>query len=155
MKPIHFLLVDDERLFIETLATRLGQRGFQADCAFSGTEALLLLGKKDTIDVVVLDVQMPGTDGFEVVEAIKKRYPLVEVIMLTGHATVPSAIAAMKLGAADYLIKPCDLDYLLDRAETAATRKRERENEIQRIKTMPFISDREREEMIATVLTPE
>ena len=153
MMPIHFLLVDDERLFIETLATRLDQRGFRADCAFSGAEAMMLLEKKDTVDVVVLDVKMPGSDGFEVVEAIKNRYPLVEVIMLTGHATVPSAIAAMKLGAADYLIKPCDLDYLLDRAEAAATRKRERENEIQRIKTMPFISDRERDEMIAKILS--
>jgi DNA-binding NtrC family response regulator len=152
MMPIHFLLVDDERLFIETLATRLDQRGFRADCAFSGTEALMLLEKKDTIDVVVLDVRMPGSDGFEVVQAIKKRYPLVEVIMLTGHATVPSAIAAMKLGAADFLIKPCDLDYLLIRAEAAAARKRGREDEILRIKTMPYISDRERDEMIAKIL---
>jgi len=149
---IHFLLVDDERLFIETLAARLDQRGFSVDCAFSGTEALSLLEKKDAIDVVVLDVKMPGIDGFEVVEAIKTRYPLVEVIMLTGHATVPSAIAAMKLGAADYLIKPCDLEYLLIRAEEAAVRKKARENDILRIKTMPYISDRERDEMIAKIL---
>ena len=101
---------------------------------------------------MVLDVRMPGSDGFEVVQAIKKRYPLVEVIMLTGHATVPSAIAAMKLGAADFLIKPCDLDYLLIRAEAAAARKRGREDEILRIKTMPYISDRERDEMIAKIL---
>jgi len=152
MVPIHFLLVDDERLFIETLAARLDQRGFSVDCAFSGAEALAQLGRKDTIDVVVLDVKMPGTDGFEVVEAIKKRHPLVEVIMLTGHATVPSAIAAMKLGAADYLIKPCDLDYLLFRAEAAYARKKEREDEILRIKSMPYISDREREELIARIL---
>ena len=153
MMSIHFLLVDDERLFIETLAARLDQRGFRADCAFSGAEALMLLEKQSTIDVVILDVKMPGIDGFEVVEAVKKRYPLVEVIMLTGHATVPSAIAAMKLGAADYLIKPCDLDYLLTRAEAAAARKKARENEILRIKTMPYISDRERDEMIAKILS--
>jgi len=152
MTSIHFLLVDDERLFIETLAARLDQRGFSVDCAFSGADALALLENKGTIDVVVLDVKMPGSDGFEVVEAIKKRYPLVEVIMLTGHATVPSAIAAMKLGAADYLIKPCDLDYLLIRAEAAYARKKEREDEILRIKSMPYISDREREELIARIL---
>jgi DNA-binding NtrC family response regulator len=149
---IHFLLVDDERLFVETLATRLVQRGFSVDCAFSGAEALALLDKENTIDVVVLDVKMPGIGGFEVVEAIKKRYPLVEVIMLTGHATVPSAIAAMKLGAADYLIKPCDLDYLLTRAEAAATRKRAREEEIRLVKIRPYISERERDELIAKIL---
>jgi DNA-binding NtrC family response regulator len=149
---IHFLLVDDERLFVETLAARLDQRGFSVDCAFSGTEALALLEKKTPIDVVVLDVKMPGIDGFEVVEAVKKRYPLVEVIMMTGHAEVPSAIAAMKLGAADFLTKPCDLGYLLIRAEAAAARKREREAEILRIKSMPYISDRERDEMIAKIL---
>jgi DNA-binding NtrC family response regulator len=152
MASIHFLLVDDERLFIETLAERLAQRGFSVDCTFSGAEALALLEKKNMIDVVVLDVKMPGIGGFEVVEAIKKRYPLVEVIMLTGFATVSSAIAAMKLGAADYLIKPCDLDYLLTRAEAAAARKKAREDEILRIKTIPYISDREREEMISKIL---
>ena len=149
---IHFLLVDDERLFVETLATRLDQRGFSVDCAFSGAEALALLEKKAAIDVVVLDVKMPGIDGFEVVDAIKKRYPLVEVIMMTGHAKVPSAIAAMKLGAADFLTKPCDLDYLLIRAEAAAARKKAREDEILRIRSMPYISDRERDEMIAKIL---
>lgn len=149
---IHFLLVDDERLFVETLAARLDQRGFSVDCAFSGAEALALLEKKTPIDIVVLDVKMPGIDGFEVVGTIKKRYPLVEVIMMTGHARVPSAIAAMKLGAADFLTKPCDLDYLLTRAEEAAARKKAREDEIFRIKTIPYISDRERDEMIAKIL---
>ncbi len=149
---IHFLLVDDERLFVETLAARLDQRGFSVDCAFSGAEALALLEKKTPIDIVVLDVKMPGIDGFEVVGTIKKRYPLVEVIMMTGHARVPSAIAAMKLGAADFLTKPCDLDYLLTRAEEAAARKKAREDEILRIKSMPYISDRERDEMIAKIL---
>lgn len=149
---IRFLLVDDERLFIETLAMRLEQRGFSVDCAFSGAEALALLDKESTIDVVVVDAKMPGIDGFEVVEAVKKRYPLVEVMMLTGHATVPSAIAAIKLGAADYLIKPCDLDYLLTRAEAAVARKRAREEEIRRIKMIPYISEREREEMISKIL---
>jgi DNA-binding response OmpR family regulator len=152
MASIHFLLVDDERLFIETLATRLDQRGFTVDCAFSGAEALALLERISTIEIVVLDVKMPGIGGFEVVEAIKKQHPLVEVIMLTGFATVSSAIAAMKLGAADYLIKPCDLDYLLTRAEAAAARKKAREDEILRIKTIPYISDREREEMISKIL---
>ena len=80
--------------------------------------------------MVILDVKMPGMDGIETLREIKSRYPLVEVIMLTGHATVESAIDGMKLGAFDYLMKPCDIDVLVSkvsaggRQKSAATRRR-------------------------------
>jgi DNA-binding NtrC family response regulator len=103
------LLVDDEAPFIETLAKRLAKRELTIVTAFSGAEALQKLDSESGIDVVVLDVKMPGMDGIETLKAIKNIHPLVEVIMLTGHATVESAIEGMKLGALDYLMKPWTL----------------------------------------------
>ena len=152
MMPIHFLLVDDEKPFIETLAKRLMQRGHAVACAFSGAEALQRLVEDATIDVVVLDVKMPGLDGIQTVEMIKQKHPLVEVLMLTGHATVRSAIEAMQYGAFDYLTKPCELEDLLTKAASAAARKKERQDQIHLIKTKPYISDRERDALIAKVL---
>jgi DNA-binding NtrC family response regulator len=80
--------------------------------------------------VVILDVKMPGMDGVEALQEIRKRYPLVEVIMLTGHATVESAIDGMKWGAFDYLMKPCDIDHLIAKVSEAAAKKRQHENKI-------------------------
>jgi len=73
MTAIHFLLVDDEKEFAETLARRLRQRGFSANCVFSGAEALQYLEKENTIDAVILDIGMPDPDGMKTLEAIKKR----------------------------------------------------------------------------------
>jgi DNA-binding NtrC family response regulator len=93
------LLVDDEIPFVETMTKRLTKRDLDIIPAFSGNEALKRLKENDNIEVVILDVKMPGMDGIEALQEIRKRYPLVEVIMLTGHATVESAIDGMKLGA--------------------------------------------------------
>ena len=82
------------------------------------------------LEVVVLDVKMPGMDGIETLREIKLRHPLVEVIMLTGHATVETAIEGMKLGAFDYLMKPCDIDTLVAKVEAAAARKAEHDEKI-------------------------
>ena len=71
------------------------------------------LSRHRNIDVVILDVKMPGMDGIQTLEEIKRRFPITEVIMLTGHATVESAIEGMKLGAFDYLMKPCDMEQLV------------------------------------------
>jgi DNA-binding NtrC family response regulator len=79
---------------------------------------------------VILDVKMPGMDGIETLKAIKSQVPLVEVIMLTGHATVESAIEGMRLGAFDYLLKPCDMDHLIAKVSEAAARKRQHEEKI-------------------------
>ncbi|MBI9083129.1 MAG: response regulator [Desulfobacterales bacterium] len=147
-----FLLVDDEKELIETIAQRLHQRGFGVDCAFSGMDALNRLEKGGAIDVVVLDVKMPDLDGIKLVEIIKEKHPLIEVVMMTGHATIDSAIEAMKFGAFDYLTKPCDLDDLIAKATKAIARKKEREAEILSLRMKPYISDREREERIARIL---
>jgi DNA-binding NtrC family response regulator len=81
-------------------------------------------------EVVILDVKMPGMDGIEALQTIKRKVPLVEVIMLTGHATVESAIEGMKMGAFDYLLKPCDMDHLIAKVSEAAARKRHQEEKI-------------------------
>lgn len=152
MSSIHFLLVDDEKILVETISERLRLKGFAVDMSLSGKDALSRLATCHTIDIVVLDIQMPGEDGTGILKQIKANYPLVEVIMLTGHATIQTAIDAMKHGAFDYLIKPCDLDALLAKAGTAVSRKRRREGKISTVKLMPYISNREREELIAKIM---
>ncbi len=116
------MLVDDEVHFVETFAKRLEKRGLSISTARSGQEALDKL-RGEAIDVIILDVKMPGMDGVETLREIKRNHPLIEVIMLTGHATVPSAIDGMKLGALDYLIKPCDLEVILAKIQEAKQRK--------------------------------
>lgn len=124
------MLVDDEEPFVETLAKRLTKRELNVLTAFSGPEALEKLKKDSRVDVVILDVKMPGMDGIEALKQIKTNYPLVEVIMLTGHATVESAIEGMKLGALDYLMKPCDMEVLMNKVREAASKKRKHEEKI-------------------------
>lgn len=152
MPSLNFLLVDDEKLFVEIMAKRLRQRGFKVDCVFSGMEAMGQLEKDNAIDVVVLDISMPALDGIKTVETIKIKYPLVEVIMLTGHGSVQSAIDSLKFGAFDYLTKPFDLNDLISKAEQAAARKREREAKILNVRMQPYISDRERKELISKIM---
>ena len=135
MKP-YILLVDDEAPFIETLQKRLTKLGLTVAAALSGSEALEVLGKHRNMEVVVLDVNMPGMDGITTLQEIKKMLPLVEVILLTGHATVESAVEGMRLGAYDYLIKPCDQDELLNKVHAAVGIKRNRDEKIK-----AYISD--------------
>jgi len=116
------LLVDDEVQFLQTLVKRLTKRKLLASFAGSGEEALAAL-EKDPADVVVLDVKMPGMDGIDVLREIKSRHPLVEVIMLSGHANVEVAIEGMELGAFDYLMKPMDIDELLYKIQDAHQKK--------------------------------
>ena len=115
MTSTHLLLVDDEVPFVETMTRRLTRRNYKISSALSGQEALDLLEKNHLIEVVILDVKMPGMDGIETLKKIKHNYPLVEVIMLTGHATVETGIEGMKLGAFDYLMKPCGIDMLISK----------------------------------------
>ena len=124
------LLVDDEVPFVETMTKRLTKRDLEIYQAFSGSEALEKLDHERSIEVVILDVKMPGMDGIEALREIKKRFPLVEVVMLTGHATVETAIEGMKLGAYDYLMKPCDMEILMAKVDEAAARKRKQETKI-------------------------
>ncbi len=132
MSEASVLLVDDEVPFVETLVKRLAKRDLRVDTAHSGREALEKLAESgsDKTDVVVLDVKMPEMDGLETLSRIKDAHPLIEVIMLTGHATVESAIDGMKRGAFDYLMKPCEIDQLMDKVREAARKKREHESKI-------------------------
>ena len=126
------LLVDDEVPFVETLVKRLAKRDIHVDFAYSGQEALekLAASGPTKIDVVILDVKMPGMDGLETLARIKEVYPLIEVIMLTGHATVESAIEGMKNGAFDYLMKPCEVEILTEKLNQATKKKRAHEEKI-------------------------
>jgi DNA-binding NtrC family response regulator len=130
------LLVDDESPFVEALSKRLTMRELQVSIALSGPEALEKLEHDPSTDVVVLDVKMPGMDGIETLKAIKARYPLIEVIMLTGHATVESAIDGMKVGALDYLMKPCDMDVLMAKVREAKNKKEVQEAKIAEARAM-------------------
>ncbi len=124
------LLVDDEVPFVETMTKRLVKRGLDVIPAYDGPAALACLQDNPRVEVVIIDVKMPGMDGIETLAEIKKRHPLVEVVMLTGHATVESAIEGMKKGAFDYLMKPCDIEVLVGKVTEAAVRKRRQEEKI-------------------------
>ncbi|BBO66605.1 response regulator [Desulfosarcina alkanivorans] len=124
------MLVDDEIPFVEAMTKRLTRRDLVVEQAFSGRDALEQLMDGSKAEVVILDVKMPGMDGIEALQEIKRKVPLVEVIMLTGHATVESAIEGMKMGAFDYLLKPCDMDHLITKVSEAAARKRQQEEKI-------------------------
>jgi len=124
------MLVDDEVNFVVTTAKRLGQRNIKAITAFSGEECLETLKKNQTLDVIVLDVKMPGMDGIETLRNIKRISPLIEVLMLTGHATVDAAIDGMKLGAYDFLRKPCDIEELVSKVKDAAKKKQAHDEKI-------------------------
>ena len=129
--PTRVLLVDDEVDFVEMLSLRLNEVGEKVTPAYSGRECLEILGQK-AIDVVILDIRMPGMDGIETLREIKKRFPLVEVMMLTGHGTTETAVEGMKIGAFDYLMKPASFDELLLKLETARKRKDEQEERIRK-----------------------
>ena len=130
MSIANVLLVDDESEFVETFSERLSMRNLDIFKAFSGEEALQVLAKHQDVEVVILDVKMPGMDGIETLAEIKKNSPLREVIMLSGHADVESAIDGMKQGAFDYLMKPCDMDQIIAKVTEAAAKKRQHEEKI-------------------------
>jgi len=130
MDKFRVLVVDDELDFLETIVKRLQARNINVMGAESGRQALDLMAGQD-FDVVVLDVKMPGMDGIETLREMKKRKPLVEVIMLTGHASVESGIQGMQLGAFDYVMKPVALDELLEKMRQAYERKLIQEGQTQ------------------------
>jgi DNA-binding NtrC family response regulator len=126
---IKVLLVDDEREFVEALGQRLEARGISIITAFSGEEALSRV-KNEIVDVVVLDMVMPGKDGIETLLEIKELKPLVEVILLTGHGTLDAAVDALEKGAFYYLFKPTEMKDLLENIANAFARKAEHEERI-------------------------
>jgi DNA-binding NtrC family response regulator len=152
MASFNILLIDDEKPFVETLAKRLKKRGYQVSVAFSGHEGLAMIEQDESLDAAVVDVKMPGMDGIETVRKIKETRPLLEVVMLTGHATVASSVQSMRLGACDYLMKPYDLEDLVVKLNKAAKRKRDRETRLLEIRMKPYISQSEKDELIQKLL---
>ena len=112
------LLVDDEKEFVSTLAERLRLRGIQADEAVSGEEALRLIARVDP-QVVVLDVMMPGMGGLEVLQRVKSTCPNIEVILLTGIGSTREGVEGMRLGAFDFLMKPLQIEELIEKIGAA------------------------------------
>ncbi|RQD60260.1 response regulator [Desulfonatronovibrio magnus] len=125
------LLVDDEERFRKTLNKRLREKGFDAADVESGIKALEYL-KKSSVDVMVLDIKMPEMDGIETLLNVKKVSPGTEVVLLTGHGTVDTAIQGMRAGAHDYLMKPCEIELLIDKIERAYDVKKERDERIKK-----------------------
>jgi two-component system, OmpR family, response regulator CpxR len=138
---VRLLLVDDEEQFLEVLAERMEARNFDVRTAFSGDEAIAKLQEQES-DVVILDVLMPGKDGLETLREIKQLRPIVEVIMLTGHATVETAIEGMKLGAYDYLMKPSETEDLVTKISRAYHRKAEHEERIRQAEINKIVKSR-------------
>ena len=132
MNSFRALLVDDEEEFLKTLVKRLNKRNIKAEGVGNGEEALMILDR-NPMDVVVLDVRMPGMDGIEVLRKIKKSYPLIEVVMLTGHASMEVAIEGMEIGAFDYLMKPVDIDELVYKLQDAYKKKLIQEKKIKNL----------------------
>ncbi|MEJ2582954.1 MAG: response regulator [Acidobacteriota bacterium] len=116
------LLVDDEEEFVDTLAERMQNRGMDVSTCNSGRDALDLIDS-ESFDVVVLDLQMPGMNGIEVLERIKQRRPDIQVVLLTGHATVEKGVEAMKQGALEFLEKPIDFSKLSEIIHKAKAEK--------------------------------
>jgi DNA-binding NtrC family response regulator len=116
------LLVDDEEQFLDALSQRLETRGLKVDTVTSGEEALKQV-EDQNFDAIIVDLAMPGIDGIETLKRIKEKRPDLEIIILTGHATVKSGIEAMKLGAEDFLEKPVDLSELMAKIGEAKNKR--------------------------------
>jgi len=156
MKKCRLLLVDDETEFVKMLVKRLKRRDSEASgdrdreeslsvvgmdtlTAANGLDAIRIIDEQH-VDVVILDVKMPGLDGVEVLRKTKQKHPLVEVIMLTGHASIESAVEGLRLGAFDYVAKPCDFSDLMKKVNEAYAKKEAVEEKIRKARTEQIIS---------------
>ena len=119
MKGAKILLVDDEVDFTENMTRVLENRGYHVTAVNSGDSAIKALSQDIKYDVMVLDLKMPGMDGITTLKEIKKLQLSVETLILTGHGAIDTALEAMKLGAYDYLTKPCEVDELTEKLEGA------------------------------------
>jgi DNA-binding NtrC family response regulator len=129
LEKMKLMLVDDEERYLLTTAKLMEKKGIHVVTAQSGEQALELLKIHD-IHVVILDIKMPGMDGFKTLRAIKTLYPPVEVIFFTGHATMDSAIEGLQFGAVDYIMKPADIDDIVNKAYEAFEKRLRLEEKI-------------------------
>lgn len=129
MEEAKILLVDDEVVFTDNISKLLANRGYRVTAVYDGESAIRAL-EKERFDVVVLDLRMPGIDGITTLAAIKKLGLFAEILLLTGHGSMNTAVEAMKLGAYDYLSKPCDIDELVAKIEGAWKKIRKNEKGI-------------------------
>ncbi len=109
---IKLLVVDDEERFLQTLTKRLSMRGFDVTPVNRGADAVKVADQQ-SFDLALVDLKMPGMSGEEVLEAIKEKHPDMEVVILTGHGSIDSAVECTKLGSYTYLQKPCETEELL------------------------------------------
>ena len=116
------LLVDDEKDFRDVLAERMSSRGLDTDTAESGMKALEMIESK-SYDAIILDLAMPEMDGIETLKRLLEKQPHLQVIVLTGQATVQKGVEAVKLGAADFLEKPAEIESLVAKIEEAQAKK--------------------------------
>ena len=135
MQP-SILIVDDEPSIIQSLSGLLNDEGFEALSASNGFEALKVIAAESP-DLVLLDIWMPGMDGIETLKAIKKEYPYIQAVMITGHGTIETAVRAIKLGAFDFIEKPLTIDKVVVAINNALNYRRlEEENRYLRKKTI-------------------
>lgn len=125
LPPIHVLLIDDEVGYVNVLANRMTKRGLVVEKATSGAEAIQTVRRRD-FDVAILDLKMEDMDGIEVLRVLKQMDPRMAVIMLTGHGSQTAAREGIRQGAFDYLLKPCDLDDLLEKIREAHSDRQKR-----------------------------
>ncbi|MHC4672918.1 MAG: sigma-54-dependent transcriptional regulator [Planctomycetota bacterium] len=125
MERLRILIVDDEEDLVSTMAERLTLRGFQVETATNGTDAIKHVSKHN-FSVLILDVKMPGIDGLELMAEIKRKHPDLPVILFTGHTSVADAERGMQEGAFDYIMKPIDIDELIDKIRSAVGGKKGR-----------------------------
>ena len=116
------LLVDDEQDFLEIMCERMENRGMEVSTASSAEEALEMI-ETEAFDAIILDFMMPAMDGLQTIKAIKKTKPELQIILLTGQATLEKGVEAMKLGAMDVLEKPADIEVLAEKVEKAGAKK--------------------------------
>lgn len=138
MNTIHLLLVDDEEQFLSTTKKLMERRGISTFTCINGFDAFEIL-EHHRVDVVLLDVKMPGIDGLDVLSKIKRKHPDVEVILLTGHASVETAVEGLKMGAFDYLTKPSGISDILAKVGEAYEKKLAREEKARKAKVENMI----------------
>lgn len=142
MKHPSLLLVDDDSAFRQVMAGELGRLGYEVSSAGTGEEAVQRVATTEP-EVVLLDLALPGMGGLETLKAIQAAAPATEVIMLTGHGSIDSAIESIRIGACDYVVKPCPLDELQIRIQRAIERRclRQRATILERGLTPPDLGN--------------